>query len=71
VFLAAAWRIAAEWQRRAQRPARFLLLISGVLALMSQLHELLYQRSFWLLLGATLAIAVRRNPEPAAGLAKA
>ena len=38
---------------------------------MSQLHELLYQRSFWLLLGATLAIAVRRNREPAAGLAKA
>ena len=72
VFLAAAWQIvSAEWPRRAQRPARFLLLIFGVLALMSQLHELLYQRGFWLLLGATLALAVRRNPEPAAGLAKA
>ena len=69
MFLAAAWRIvSAEWP---QHPARFLLLIFGVLALMSQLYELLYHRSFWQLLGATLAIAVRRNPEPAAGLAKA
>ena len=36
VFFAAAWRIvSAEWPRRAARPARFLILIFGVLALMS------------------------------------
>jgi len=58
-FWAAARIVAIEWPRRAQRPARFLILIFGVLALMSELHELLYQRGFWLLLGATLAIAAR------------
>jgi hypothetical protein len=72
VFLSAAIRIVAtEWPRRTKRPARFLILIFGVLALMSELHELLYQRGFWLLLGATLAIAGRPDPAPEAGLAKA
>ena len=72
VFFAAAARIvAAEWPRRAARPARFLILIFGVLALMSELHELLYQRGFWLLLGATLAIAATRNTANQQGLAKA
>lgn len=67
VFLAAAWRIAStEWPRRTARPARFLLLIFGVLALMSAMHELLYQRAFWLLLGATLALAAK----PEVGLEK-
>jgi hypothetical protein len=71
VFFAAAARIVAvEWSRRAQRPARFLILIFGVLALMSELHELLYQRGFWLLLGATLAIAARPVTAPEPGLAK-
>jgi hypothetical protein len=60
VFLAAAWRIAStEWRRRTARPARFVILILGVLALMSAMHELLYQRAFWLLLGATLALAAK------------
>ena len=72
VFLAAAARIVAtEWPRRALRPARFLILIFGVLALMSELHELLYQRGFWLLLGATLAIAATRHAPNRQGLAKA
>ena len=69
VFLSAAARIvAAEWPRRMDRPARLLILIFGILALMSELHELLYQRAFWLILGATLAIAAKPGPE--AGLAK-
>jgi hypothetical protein len=72
VFLSAAARIvSAEWPRRAKRPARFLILIFGVLALMSELHELLYQRGFWLLLGATLAIVATPNSPKQAGLAKA
>jgi hypothetical protein len=63
LFLWPAARIVtAEWPRRVERPARLLILILGVLALMSQLHELLYQRGFWLLLGATLAIAARPQP---------
>lgn len=41
--------------------ARVLLLVIVVLGSMSQVHELLYQRSFWLLFGAALACA----PAPA------
>ena len=71
VFFAAAWRIVStEWPRRMARPARFLILIFGILALMSAMHELLYQRAFWLLLGATLAVAAKPVGEGSAGLEK-
>jgi len=33
-----------------------LLLMLCILAIMSSVHELLYQRAFWLLLGASLAV---------------
>jgi O-antigen ligase len=72
VFMATAGRIVVtEWPRRALRPARFLILILGILALMSELHELLYQRGFWLLLGGTLAVAAGSVRRPDAGLEKA
>jgi hypothetical protein len=69
-FTAAARIVAAEWPRRTARPARFLILMFGILALMSELHELLYQRGFWLLLGATLAIAATQNAGNRQALAK-
>jgi hypothetical protein len=63
VFLAAACRLLADAIRRRGEPAaRLLLLILCALAVMSSAHEMLYQRAFWLLLGAVLAM-----PAAAAG----
>jgi O-antigen ligase len=58
VFLAAACRLLLLGiQRRGQSWARLLVLILCAMAAMSFVHELLYQRAFWILLGATLASA--------------
>ncbi|MCX7311485.1 MAG: lysylphosphatidylglycerol synthase transmembrane domain-containing protein [Alphaproteobacteria bacterium] len=57
VFLAAAWRLLIDALRRRGDPAALLLLlILCSLAVMSLVHEMLYQRAFWLLLGAVLAM---------------
>jgi O-antigen ligase/uncharacterized membrane protein YbhN (UPF0104 family) len=58
VFLAAAWCLFGEAVRHRGEPAgQLLLLILCALAVMSSAHELLYQRAFWLLLGAVLAVS--------------
>jgi O-antigen ligase len=59
VFLAAAWRLfSGEIRRRGDPAALLLLLLLCGLAVMSSVHEMLYQRGFWLLLGAVLAMPV-------------
>jgi O-antigen ligase len=64
VFLAAAGRLfALALGRRGEPWALVLFLMLCVMAVMSTVHELMYQRAFWLLLGAVLAIpAARREP---------
>ena len=75
VFLAAAWRLLREAVRHRAEPAGLLLLlILCALAVMSLVHELLYQRAFWLLLGAALAVsgtAARVAQERGAAIAPA
>lgn len=57
VFLAAACRLFRDGVRRHGEPAALLLvLILCGLAVISAFHKLLYQRGFWLLLGAALAM---------------
>jgi O-antigen ligase len=57
VFVGAAWRLFADALRRRADPAAvLLLLVLCALAVMSLAHEMLYQRAFWLLLGAVLAM---------------
>jgi len=57
VFFAAACRLFSDAVRQRGDPAALLLvLILCGLATMSLVHEMLYQRAFWLLLGAILAM---------------
>jgi hypothetical protein len=59
VFTAAAWRLVSTALGRRPEPAALLLLLMlCALGTMSLVHELLYQRAFWLLLGAVLAMPV-------------
>jgi O-antigen ligase len=59
VFMAAAYRLFASAHSRRNEPAALLLLlILGGMAIMSLVHELLYQRAFWILLGAVVAMPV-------------
>jgi hypothetical protein len=52
-----------EWVRpERDAAAKFLILILIVFAIESSIHEMLYQRSFWLLLGAGLACVPRQRP---------
>jgi hypothetical protein len=45
-----------------------LILVFCALAVMSAAHEMLYQRAFWLLLGAVLAMPASPQPgDPARG----
>jgi hypothetical protein len=56
VFIAAIYQIVrTEFPRRRDPISLMILLMIGGLAVMSTTHELLYQRAFWLLLGAALA----------------
>ena len=51
-----------EWVRpQRDAAAKFLVLILIVFAIESSIHEMLYQRSFWLLLGAGLACVPRQQ----------
>ncbi|MDE1974878.1 MAG: hypothetical protein KGI48_17015, partial [Hyphomicrobiales bacterium] len=50
--------------RHGDLAAPFLVLLLGVLGTMGEVHELLYQRGFWLLIGAALACAPA-SPRPA------
>ncbi len=64
LFAILAWRVfALEFCRRHQLAALTIILVLGLFAVMSQAHELLYQRALWLLLGAALAVPVTTNPE--------
>jgi O-antigen ligase len=57
VFLAAAYSLCTVAIRRRGEPAALLLLLMlCALAIMSFAHELMYQRAFWILLGAVLAV---------------
>jgi lysylphosphatidylglycerol synthetase-like protein (DUF2156 family) len=57
VFLGAAWHLFSDALRHRGDPAAaLLLLILCALAVMSLAHEMLYQRAFWLLPGAVLAM---------------
>lgn len=59
IFLASAFQIVrVEYPRRHDPAALLILLMMCALAAMSAVHELLYQRVFWLLLGAALACPV-------------
>src|SRR5512144_2657795 len=63
VFVAAAWRLFADAVRRRGDPAATpLILVFCALAVMSAAHEMLYQRAFWLLLGAVLAMPASPPP---------
>jgi hypothetical protein len=67
VFVAAAWRLFADAVRRRGDPAATLLILMFcAFAAMSAAHEMLYQRAFWLLLGAVLAMPAGRQPGDAA-----
>jgi hypothetical protein len=69
VFLGAAFRIVRfEFHRRNDPVAQMVLLMFCGLAAMSSAHDLLYQRSFWLLLGAALVcpVLIAGRAEPAA-----
>lgn len=57
VFAIGAWRIFADAFRRRATAAGILLMLTILgFAVMSEVHELLYQRALWLLLGAALAV---------------
>ena len=59
VFFAAALRLFADAVRhRGDQAALLLVLMLCGMAVMSMAHEMLYQRAFWLLLGAALAMPV-------------
>jgi hypothetical protein len=56
VFAFAGWRIfAAEFSRRHEFASRAVVLFLIGFGTMAQLHDMLYQRALWLLLGAALA----------------
>ena len=65
IFVAPAFRIFwSEIRRRTPDTSAFLLvMIIGGFAVMSLVHEMLYQRTLWLLLGAALAspVVARRS----------
>jgi hypothetical protein len=66
VFVAAAWRLFADAVRRRGDPAATLLILMFcAFAAMSAAHEMLYQRSLWLLLGAVLAMPASPQPDDA------
>jgi O-antigen ligase len=57
VFAGAAVRMFWEgWTHRGDQAGRLLLLILCALGFMSLVHDMLYARAFWLLLGAALAM---------------
>jgi len=63
VFFAAACRLFSDAVRQRGDPVALLLvLILCGLATMSLVHEMLYQRAFWLLLGAILAMPAAAVP---------
>lgn len=65
IFLFMAWvlcrhiRSVKAWSGTPQQMALFLTLVA--FTLFCQLHEVLYQRIFWLALGVTLAVSYRKN----------
>jgi Lysylphosphatidylglycerol synthase TM region/O-Antigen ligase len=63
VFTYAGWRIfALEFSRRGEMAGLLIVLLIAGFAVMAQAHDLLYQRAFWLLMGAALALpAVGRD----------
>jgi O-antigen ligase len=64
VFMTAAYRIVkAEWARRTEPVGLLILLVLSAMAVMSVVHELLYQRTFWLVLGAALALPVEASDD--------
>jgi uncharacterized membrane protein YbhN (UPF0104 family) len=75
VFVGAALRLFGDALRRRREPAALLLLLLlCAMAVMSSVHEMLYQRAFWLLLGAVLAMPDAPMPAvagPARGVAAA
>jgi O-antigen ligase len=75
VFVGAALRLFGDALRRRREPvALLLLLLLCAMAVMSSVHEMLYQRAFWLLLGAVLAMPDAPMPAvagPARGVAAA
>jgi len=57
-------------RHRGDRTALLLVLVLGAIGTMSMAHEMLYQRAFWLLLGAILAMPLSiRSPSIAPGRA--
>jgi O-antigen ligase len=60
VFLAAAFTIVRTQLRKFDATAKFLLLAFLAFAVVSTVHEILYQRAFWLLVGAGLATPIVR-----------
>ncbi|MEX1082690.1 MAG: O-antigen ligase family protein, partial [Xanthobacteraceae bacterium] len=74
VFASAAVRIGwAEFGRSDEMASKLLLLILCAFAVMSSVHELLYQRGLWLLMGAALALPPKSafSALPGSRLAKA
>lgn len=71
VFGTAALRLFFDAIRhRGDRTALLLVLVLGAIGTMSMAHEMLYQRAFWLLLGAILAMPLSiRSPSIAPGRA--
>jgi hypothetical protein len=62
VFGIAALRLFFDSIRhRGERTALLLMLVLGAIGTMSMAHEMLYQRAFWLLLGAILAMPASIN----------
>jgi hypothetical protein len=57
VFAFAGWRIfTAQFARRHEFASRAVFLILIGFGTMTQLHDILYRRALWLLLGAALAV---------------
>jgi O-antigen ligase len=66
VFAAAALRLFFEAvSHRGERTALLLMLMLGAIGTMAMAHEMLYQRAFWLLLGAVLAMPAASSRAPA------
>ena len=65
IFAAAGLQIAASEFRQNDQVSKVTILIGVTFVVMSTVHELLYQRIFWLFLGATLAcppsLSIRRT----------
>jgi O-antigen ligase len=70
VFAAAALRLFFEAvSHRGERTALLLMLMLGAIGTMAMAHEMLYQRAFWLLLGAVLAMPAASSRAPAGRVA--